>query len=232
MNLVQDTLRGVFKFNRGQADKGVMQKQKGFSLTEILVGIGILGIMGSIATVSYRGYILDVTKKTLKDSGTLFQVAVNTCVQGKRGWEIPRYTQGTETCSSGETDPCIKTYPCNATTTEELKKKLNYTCPAGATCRTHVHGNTQESKYRYYCLSIEKEVSGKKLQVIIRVSYDNPSIYQMLCGDDMSKTTQGDYMPLQSDTCKKGRSQTLTDHGFTTNETDKADRKIILCQWK
>ena len=233
MNLVQDTLRGVFKFNRGQADKGIMQKQKGFSLTEILVGVGILGIMGSIATVSYRGYILDVTKKTLKDSGTLFQVAVNTCVRGKGGWEIKRYRQSTDqACPSGETDPCIKTYPCKATTTEELKKKLNYTCPAKATCSTYEKIDTAE-RHRYYCLSIEREVSGKNIQILVRVQKDNPSTHEILCNDNLSS-----YVKLGPGTCKEGyTSDGITDkdgnqindkHG---NRIRKLNEILKKCEW-
>ena len=206
--------------------------KKGFSLIEILVALGILGIMTGIATVSYQGYILDVTKRTLKDSGKLFQVAVNTCIKVNRGWKITRYTRGTEICPVGKTDPCIEITPCKATNTAELKKKLNFTCPAGATCAVFSRTEKDNPDWKYYCLDIRKEVSGKKLQVITRVSYDDPSNYQILCSDDMSQTNRGNYMNLDNSTCKKGKHQNLTDHGFTTQETTPADRSIIFCKWK
>ncbi len=78
----------------------------GFTLMEILVGVGILAILTSIATGTYRGYIQNVEKRALKDSGVLFATALNICIK-----------------SMGE-DPT----PCNNVF------KLNFTCPRHAVC--------------------------------------------------------------------------------------------------
>ena len=215
--------------------------KKGFSLIEVLVTLGILGIFTGIATVSYQGYIFDVTKRTLKDSGTLFQVAVNTCIQRNGGWKIYRFTRAGESCSAGKTtEPCKEMTPCRAeqqstskATHDELKSKLSFTCPADATCAVHTH--SVESTYRYHCLSIQKKVSGKKLQVVVRIPYDNPSDYHILCGDKMSQTAEGDYMPLDNTTCKASGFQKLHDYGFSKGETKaKAGqlKQIIPCPWK
>ena len=161
-----------------------MMSKKGFSLIEVLVTLSILGIMTGIATVSYQGYKLDITKRELKNSGMMFATVINTCVRSMGGWQ-----------------PRQNIFPCKAETTEELKSKLNFTCPVGATCDVHTHGNTTADRYRYHCLSIQKEVSGKKLQVITRVSYDNPSNYQILCNKDESLTS---FVPLVSASCKAG----------------------------
>ncbi len=85
---------------------GKIMSKAGFTLMEILVGVGILAILTSIATGSYRGYIQNVEKRALKDSGVLFATALNICIK-----------------SMGE-DPT----PCNNVA------KLNFTCPKNAYC--------------------------------------------------------------------------------------------------
>ena len=183
--------------------------KKGFSLIEVLVTLGILGIFTGIATVSYQGYILDVAKRTLKDSGKLFQVAVNTCIQKNMGWKIYRYRQATDPpCPAGKTDRCIEVTPCKADSPAELKPKLNFTCPSEANC-------TIETKdtVKYHCLSIQKKVSGKYLQVLVRIPYENLTDYQIWCGEVASTT---DYLPLGSDTCKGADTWDKVENGSTT----------------
>ena len=152
-----------FKFPGGQADMGYMNK-KGYSLTELLVALGLMGILGSIAVVSYNNLILSTTKKTLTDSARLFVSAIDTCVKASGGWEVKRFTSGTETCPTGETNPCIKIKPCKATTQADLKRKLDFTCPPKATCSAFEKTDQDQKlpKNRYYCLSIEREVSRQK----------------------------------------------------------------------
>ncbi len=178
--------------------------KKGFSLTEILVALGLMGILGSIATVSYNGFILSTTKRALHDSARSFISAVNTCITVKGGWEIKRLTQYGELPADCSTpSDCIK--PCLATTEAELKKKLNYACPPGATCSAFEKTGDARNTHQYYCLSIEREVSGKKIQVLARVQKDNPGKpdgpgspgYQVLCGE------VSDFVLLTGGSCKK-----------------------------
>ncbi len=206
-----------------------MKNKKGYTLTEILIVLSILGILTGIATVSYRGYILSVNKSNLKQSSIMFATAVNTCIQNNGSWIIHRYTQGTETCPVDKADPCIEMTPCKADNTAELRDKLSFNCPPDATCNTAVHGNPSRGpRYQYYCLSIEKEVSGKKLQVITRVPWHNPSEpYQILCNE-----ITGSYMPLGDSSCKKGSHKDLKDKGFAKDKANGPGTQIIPCQWK
>ena len=224
----------------------------GFTLTEILVGLGILGILTGIATVSYQGYIQGVEKKELKNAGILFANAVNTCIKAK-GWTRYRWTQGGEQCpTSKPKDPCIAVQDCKATTSAELKSKLNYTCPVAENtqkkegCFVYTRYDSNE-KHNRHCLSIQKEVSGKKLQVVVRVAYNNPSDYQILCGEMSGQSPV--YMAFGSSTCKSGMSPDLHRYGFTKDKTDSAGnpvfrkdtagntttnkvKEIIPCPWK
>ncbi len=164
-----------------------MKNKKGYTLTEILMVLSILGILTGIATVSYRGYILSVNKRNLKQAGIMFATAVNTCIQSMGAWS-PR---------PDVTPPLL---PCKADNTAELKSKLSFTCPPEATCQVH----TNDTK-KYYCLSIKKEVSGKKIQVITRLTYNNPSDYQVWCGQ---VTTP---LNLNDKNCQQSESWTETD---------------------
>ena len=125
-----------------------MKNKKGYTLTEILIVLSILGILTGIATVSYRGYILSVNKSNLKQAGIMFATAVNTCIQSMGKWE-----------------PRTGIFPCKADNTTELKSKLDFTCPPDATCNPLMNttkDSTGKYKYKWYCLSIKKAVSGKK----------------------------------------------------------------------
>ena len=164
-----------------------MKNKKGYTLTEILIVLSILGIITGIATVSYRGYILSVNKSNLKQAGIMFATAVNTCIQSMGAWS-PR---------PDVTPPLL---PCKADNTTELKSKLDFTCPPDATCNPLMNPDKDSNgkyKYKWYCLSISKEVSGKKLQVLTRIPYDNPSDYQIWCGQVSA------YLFLGGKTCKK-----------------------------
>ena len=65
-----------------------MKNKKGYTLTEILIVLSILGIVGGIATISYKGYNLSVNKRDLKLHGELFASAVKNCISNYGAWKI------------------------------------------------------------------------------------------------------------------------------------------------
>ena len=165
-----------------------MKNQKGFSLTEILVTLGILGTMGAIATISYNGYMESATKTSLKDAGTMFANSVKTCIKASGGWEIKKLkADGTLPDDCTTATDCL--LPCKATNTAELKKTLDFTCPTKATCATYINKGKD-----HYCLSIHKE----KKQVLVRVHYKDPVKYEIWCGEVSS------YLPLGGKSCREG----------------------------
>ncbi len=108
----------------------------------------------------------------------MFATAVNICIQSMGSWE-PMSDQPT-------------LLPCKVPDGQhhtELKSKLNFICPPDATCSTNTNTNSlnipnPHDKYRYYCLDIKKEVSGKTLHIVTRVSYINPNNYEIWCGEN------------------------------------------------
>lgn len=179
----------------------------GFTLTEILVTLGLLSILGTVATVSYQGYKIDAEKTNLKNSGVLYPTALQNCIATAGGWEIdhPAYTPP-------------KMYPCKLehttgtqggsvpkeTTYNNLKNILDYTCPVDiskpdSACRVFTHGDPRPT-HNYTCLSIEKKVSGKNLQIIVVIPFNNPSDYNIWCGEVSS------FVPVTGRICKRGGS--------------------------
>ena len=94
-----------------------------------------------------------------------------------------------------------------------------FTCPADAVCE--IIKNVDK---KYYCLYASKKVLGKKLQIISRVSYDNPSDYQVLCGEVTGSIVIG------SETCKGTFHSTLTVLSGLSQESDFQD-KNKRCPW-
>ena len=185
----------------------------GFSLTEILITLGIMSILGTVATVSYHGHNLDTAKKNLKTSGILFAGAVRTCISASGGWEIDR-PDGTN----------LK--PCKADNTTELKDKLSYNCPADATCETFVNTYTsgkppvKQGHHKMYCLSIKKEVSGKHLQVFVRFNWSKPSDYELWCGETAS------YVAFETKSCRGEASGQPSNRGNIMGDLKQP------CDWK
>ncbi len=189
----------------------LLNSRLGWTIVEILVTLSLIGIIGGIATVSYKGSILDSTKKNLNNAGKLFASAVNSCVQTSGGkWEKKRFSKSTESCG-GKPEPCKEFNPCEVLSPasptpsdltalkNNLKKKLGWTCPPKATCKTHSKQHP-ELRHQYHCLSIEQEVSGQKIQVLVRISRNNTADYQIWCNHQELST----FVPLKGTTCKRG----------------------------
>ena len=170
-----------------------MKNHKGFTLIEIVIVLGLLAIIGGVAAFNIGKVNADTQKIELHTGGKLFAEKIRTCIKSVGGWSI-KGLNGTDV------------FPCHVQDTnqdllkEKLKTNLGWNCPKNATCKTYVHGNPGGgNKFKYYCLSIQKEINGKKYQVIVRVYYMDPSIYQIWCGNPGET-----YLPLQDETCKKG----------------------------
>ena len=188
-----------------------MKKNTGYTLVEILLTMGILSIISGVAYVSYRGHTLNANKKDLKIHAELFASAVKNCIAISGGWEITLLNPDGTTPTTPVQKNLAKKYPCEATGTtqkdikDDLKKKLDFTCPADATCITQTRSNdlNAEEKHQYYCLSIQQEVSGKKLQIITRVQWSNPSQYDIWCNKKDSDLA--DYVDVsRSNICRSG----------------------------
>ena len=151
--------------------------KKGYTLTEMLIVLSILGIVGGIATISYKGYNLSVNKRDLKLHGELFASAVKTCISNYGAWKI----------KNSPLPDATDIFPCKVQDGQHhtrLKTRLNFTCPtddnlAGQGCLTIVNDTE-----KVFCLVIQKIVSGKTLQVITRVHYDNPNNYDIWCSKE------------------------------------------------
>ena len=177
-----------------------MKNKKGYSLTEILIVLSILGIVGGIATISYKGYNLSVNKRDLKLHGELFASAVKNCISNYGAWKIKNSPL------PGATD----IYPCKipeGLNHQILKKRLNFTCPSDW-CYTIVNATE-----KVFCLKIQKRVSGKTLQVITRVHYDNPNTYDIWCNKE-AKGFRGQEI---SKVCDKDDTYTKDDDPDTTH---------------
>ena len=178
-----------------------MKTNKGYTLVEILVTIGILSIISGVAYVSYQDQVLRASKNDLKIHAELFASSVKNCIAISGGWEIELLTTAGE--PGGAPD-----YPCDTHDNdldkekENLKSMLDFTCPADATCETYTHGNPGGGdKFKYHCLSIKKPVSGKYLQVLSRVSYKTGA-YQIWCKEGEASS---DLVSLHDGTCKRSK---------------------------
>ncbi len=185
-----------------------MKKNAGYTLIEILVTIGILSIISGVAYVSYNDQVLRANKNDLKIHAELFASSVKNCISINGGWSVGVLN------SAGEPDGTIK--PCNtddrtdpSKEKDKLKSKLDFTCPADAECFTFTRTNKNpDDNKNFTCLYIEKEVSGKKLQMISRVQWSNPSYYQILCGEVTAYVQKG------PTTCKKSKHSHLVTAGL------------------
>ena len=154
---------------------------KGISLTEVLVTCCIMAIMGSIAVVNFGSSDDPIEKRQLFQSANLWIKQVNNCllsVSSMGGWTTKRFSKGNETCSDGEIEPCQKAKPCKVgggahNQNIKFKQRLGWNCPVKnqGTSKNQpgcfAHFLKENGDEKWYCLAIQKEVKGKKYQVVV-----------------------------------------------------------------
>ena len=116
-----------------------MKNNRGFSLTEVLVTLAILGIVVGIGSVNFGGYNEQTQKQLLYQDARLWVRKVNNCllnVSSMGGWKVI-------------TPDNTTIYPCKASNEPELKKVLDWECPEKTECKTEVTGSD------LYCLNIK-----------------------------------------------------------------------------
>ena len=143
--------------------------QRGISLIEVLVAAGILVILSSIATVSYRGYILPVHLRQLRDAGKLFDSSFHSCISGS-GWKINKYDGTTVN-------------PCDALT------KIGFACPTqnNGICNMY-HNGTSTTDPTAACVRIRQTIQGKKYHIFAKADLTNRSNYQIACSPNNTDT--------------------------------------------
>ena len=131
---------------------------------ELLVTVALMSILTGVAVVSVKRQDISQAKKDLKRSSMLFETKVANCVSSSGGWTV--------------TKPDGTTFePCYDTVQADNFTKLNYNCPAKATCKLHKNNLA-------FCLSIERTISNKKYQVITRLKKDSPAFKpHIVCGE-------------------------------------------------
>ena len=168
--------------------------KKGISTLEIVVTLAILAIISGIAIINTQKTLIESEKRSLYIKAETFASLAGSCIKLAGGWKLFRNGSAYYPCKASE-----------ANTIEDLKKQLNFECPKGALCDTDTHhrgeGPTKRDHYMYYCLNIQKEQSGQKLQVLTIVHFHRPDSYQIWCGE------VSDYTPFDDRVCRRKGDQ-------------------------
>ena len=165
-----------------------LNQKKGYTLIELLTAIAIMSILAGVTVVTTRGQNLTQTKKDLKRSAMLFETKLATCASSAGSWTVAKTA-------------------CYNATKATFFKNLNYTCPAQSDCKIHLKTDTNQTPNldKYICLSIERTISGGKIQVFARFETDSPGYNPIIlcgaptsflaiatkCGDDISTVFGG-----------------------------------------
>ena len=249
----------------------LLRSKRGLSLTEILVSLGIAGIIGGIGVAQYNAYIAPQDRRAFRNTGILFATGTVNCLSAVSSWANKYYIAGdTAQEPTGMRFPCHgsndATCPKTANADKSLAKcnvekvwgccgnktadcgssnekpatnnkcgklhKVNFICPAKTKC-TVVTGpevydatypktdpkHPKESKVKNYCLSLEKEISGDKHQVIVNVNVTTGE-YGIYCKNHGS----GSYETLNATKCQDvSKSGVTYDDWNSGNVTEQCD---------
>ena len=180
----------------------------GYTLIEILVTLSLIAILIGIATISYNNYVVSMTRKDMHNHGKVFVLSVQNCIAGAGGWTINRRDAANRNFKIPE-NPCDVSDPDPDEVKKNLKTKLNFDCPfksddpgvgANADCLAEFISNT-----KHYCLSIQREIKGKKHQVFVNINPNNTSDYKIYCGEITGNQDNGNPYPYRKpriNTCK------------------------------
>lgn len=153
--------------------------QTGLTLIEILIVVGLLGILVSVSFVSYRSITKNVALQNFKQLAELFPIALTTCIASS-GWEITR-PDGT----------FVK--PCDSL------DKLDYTCPSPGTTCSFWSNDTKE----YVCLNMLQRIKGKEYEIHVIVNRNDRNNYKILCKE---LNPPGSSEGLSNDICQESTS--------------------------
>ena len=237
-----------FSLRGGKSHKPhFVHNQFGLSLIEVCVTICVAGILAGVGAVQYGKYMNKAELQNLHDSVRNFATAVNACVQSSRGWHISLLKSDGDLCDE-EADNCTETYddagtnqhganhyPCkvtgdgnnntNATAlNKDLKDKLNYDCPitepdTDNKCKIILGAEDTTTNKQAFCLSVQKEISGDKHQILVIIDTENTNKYQIYC----RKNTTSE--PVDASKCK------IQDDNNTTYSAWNKSNTNCQCEW-
>lgn len=144
--------------------KGIMKclnSKQGYTLIELLTVLALISILTGVTVFTYKKTDITQTKKSLLRLARMFETKAASCVSSS-GWQIDRKK------ADGTTETIL---PCNT------KEKIGFDCKSPQCPALVVNDNA-------LCLSIQKEISGNKYQIITRLTKTNPSFKpQFICGE-------------------------------------------------
>ena len=193
-------------------------------MVELFVVLAIVGIVSGIALNSYSETSRKIILKDMHEVAKLFLIKAESCI---------RLTGSYGPCAvdDGDKDEA------------KLKKVLGITCPKGAICesvgRDHDDVTKDDSnKFNNYCLSIRREIRGKKYQVVatfnsklkpVKKMRKNPKIF---CKGDEKDKPLVDYIDFNLNRkhhhCKSYFYVRYAEDGTYTKKTT-PDFKV--CDW-
>ena len=192
------------------------KNKKGITTLEIVIILAILTIISGIAVISIQEILIESKKRNLYTEAEKFKSFVGMCRKWKLILPLTSIGIGEKILCIDDNlsasilfnfihNPAWK-YLGHIKHTER-KELLFFQCPSRATCTTYtswqvvdrtteslpfVQGAIINTKVDYYCLSIQKEQSGKILHVLTIIPFLNPENYEIWCGELSYRNTLDD----------------------------------------